>query len=448
MNIAVPYPAIFRARSLWCVVAIGALAGASADAMPPPQMPPVWDRPTVLGLIENIDKPQNASILKIGYFARRGKPTLATIDGFAMLKDVIDHEGTGSRRWFLLQQVAGFAAFRATDVPLEEGFRAYADLFDHASQAQDAGALYPLRSAVAEFVNAVLGRLHKIHLDEDARTGKLLLKAWTISAACQEGAPAGARPLPWAEAAKLAHVEAELRQGVDKALSDPAHPPSYGILKSGVVMYEAIDSARAAALLQRARPLLPRDDPLEVSWFYTALVDTLTPPAKSPPQQWVAAVGAQEERVAVTGRGRGLLASLYLRSHDAKALDKMLAALSSATADEEEIDDVADAIFRAPAVVASSVPLGASKTRATDAAATLLRTYLGMERKRSVEGELRARNLLAEMMIMRGDLGAAKAIIKGVDLSTAPTTPRAQEYRAALQRLATSIDGPRPAPPR
>ena len=100
-------------------------------------------------------------------------------------------------------------------------------------------------------------------------------------------------------------------------------------------------------------------------------------------------------------------------------------------------------MFSVPAAVANSAQAGTSKAGVTEAAETLLKTYLGAERKRNVEGELRARALLAEILIERRDLDAAKAIIKGVEPSVVPATPRAREYQAALQRLAKGL-GERP----
>ena len=98
-------------------------------------MPASFDRETVAQLRADIDKPYNASILKVGYFLRRGQPPLPTDEGFELLQSAAKAEPVGTKRWFLLQNLRAFAAFRVPGADTSQGLEAYQTIFEHAAEA-------------------------------------------------------------------------------------------------------------------------------------------------------------------------------------------------------------------------------------------------------------------------------------------------------------------------
>ena len=84
------------------------LAGA---LIPPPHMPPVFNKKVVAYLIADIDKNRSDVVLRVGYFGRRRKPLLPFEDGLQLVKIALAREKAGSRRWLLLESVYAFGAF-------------------------------------------------------------------------------------------------------------------------------------------------------------------------------------------------------------------------------------------------------------------------------------------------------------------------------------------------
>src|SRR5258708_27995095 len=97
-----------RNSILWCVIVLG-IAVPVAGAC---QAPTTFDEDTVRRLIRTVEQGHNATTLKIAYFGRRTTHPFPTTEGFELLKEALVKEPAGSRRWFALQMVRGFAGFR------------------------------------------------------------------------------------------------------------------------------------------------------------------------------------------------------------------------------------------------------------------------------------------------------------------------------------------------
>lgn len=78
----------------------------------PPRFPTTFDRAEVQDLLDSIEKPRAASTLKHGYFARRGEPAFPFDQAFALVDAAIAKEPVGTKRWFKLENVRGYAIFK------------------------------------------------------------------------------------------------------------------------------------------------------------------------------------------------------------------------------------------------------------------------------------------------------------------------------------------------
>ena len=350
-------------------------------------MPARFDRATVAQMLADIDKPNNASILKVGYFLRRGQPELPVEAGFELLQTVAGAEPVGTNKWFRLQNLLAVVAFRVPGVDTDAGFEAYRAIFDHASEAALVKADYPLRQSILEFVDSVPGKFNDLGLSRDERTKELLLRAWTAYATALSAPASGgvvAEP-DWKRALTKAGALEAFVPAVEKVLADPAVRPSFGLLLTAAAVLAPTQPGKALELWQRAKPLVPRGrdgkaDVNEAARLYSPLVDALAAPDALP-----AAIENQREFVALTGRGQAKLMLLLRKSGDEAATTRLLSELLEVSTDEREIGDAASGLFKL------SRDAKAPDVLAGEQAVKLLLSYLAAPRPRSLVEEIGAR---------------------------------------------------------
>ena len=227
-----------------------------------PQMPASFDRETVVQLLADIDKPYNASILKVGYFLRRGQPALPVDEGFALLQDAAKAEPVGTKCWFLLQNLRAFAAFRVPSADTSQGLEAYQTIFDHAADAAPAKAGYSLRQSILEFVDSVPGKFNDFGLSKDPKIKELLLGAWTAYATALSAPDDGSKIAEpdWNAALKKLESLDAFVPAVERVLADARVPKTFGLLVTAAAVLAPQKPTQAMELLGQAKPLIPRQN--------------------------------------------------------------------------------------------------------------------------------------------------------------------------------------------
>ena len=359
-----------------------------------PQMPASFDRETVARLLVDIDKPYNASALKVGYFLRRGQPPLPVDEGFELLQAAALAEPVGTGKWFRLQNLRAFAAFRVPSADIAQGFEAYGAIFDHAADAATSGATYSLRQSIGEFVDSVPGKFNDFGLRKDERTKALLLRAWTAYAVALSQPMKGAvidEP-DWNRALVKSESLEAFVPAVEKVVADPKTPKSFGLLVAAAAVLAPTQPDKAIALWAQAKPLIPQTegkaDINQAARLYFPLVDLLAARDDLP-----GAIVNQREFVALSGRGQARLLLLLRKSGDDVAASRALAELSAPGANEREILEAATGLFKLARDAKTP------DVKAGEQAEALLVGYLAATRTRDVASELKARLALGNFYL-------------------------------------------------
>ena len=305
-----------------------------------PRLPALssFDKKTVQMLVDAIGIDHNASALKYGYFMRRGAPPLPQSAGYAIVAAALNKETVGTQRWFLLDSVRAFAAFRVSGVSPDDGFAAYGEIFSHAADAHKVKATNLLHQAIISYVFTVPGRFAEMGLLSDSRTGSLLLKAWTVYTTSVVYDSPGLPDPPWTAAIQRTKSAKNFLPVMEKTLHDPAIPKTYVLLKTAAGVYHSSDPVHAIALLQQAEPRLPQDAG-ERHWYYSTLVGWLTDTGK-----FTQAIKVTRAGIKVTGQGLGTLAVLQLKNGNHTGLKATLESLSSPNTSGREINIAADGL--------------------------------------------------------------------------------------------------------
>ena len=400
-----------------------------------PEMPASFDRATVAQLLADIDQPRNASALKVGYFLRRGQPPLPLDEGFELLQAAALAEPVGTNKWFRLQNLRAFAAFRVPGVNTSQGFEAYQAIFEHAAEAAPAGAGYSLRQSILEFVDSVPGKFNDFGLSKNETTKELLLKAWTAYATAL-GAPLGGAQIAepnWSAALKKSESLEAFVPAVERVLDDDKVPKSFALLVTSATVLAPQKPDKAIALLVQAKPLLPKvADKLDINQgarLYQPLVDLL-----SAQDRLSDAIAAQREWVQLSGYGQARLMLLLRKSGDGAATERALASLILPNVDEREVTQAASALFKL-----------ARDAKAPDAAAagqavTLLQSYLAAARPRELEAELGARRSLGIFYFNGKQWNEANAVLTfDAPAPDARVSPGARSRLRDIERLKTQL---------
>ncbi len=393
-------------------------------------MPASFDRETVAHLLADIDKPNNASALKVGYFLRRGQPPLPVIEGFELLQDAATAEPVGTNKWFRLQNLRAFAAFRVPGADISQGLDAYQIIFDHASDAATSGAVYPLRQSIGEFVGDVPGKFNDFGLSKDERVKALLLQAWTAYAIAL-GAPMNGAVIDepnWTRALEKSESLAAFVPAVEKVVADPKVPKSFGLLVAAAAVLAPTQPAKALALWGQSKPLIPKTegkaDVNQAARLYGPLVDLLVARDQLPD-----AIVNQREFVALSGRGQACLLLLLRQSGDDVATSKALAELGAPAANEREILEAASGLFKLARATKSP------DVKAGEQAEALLSGYLAAARTRDLSSELKARLALGNAYLRSKRISEARAITTFAAPATAATSREVELLLRDIERL-------------
>jgi hypothetical protein len=400
---------------------------ASTPLPPPPVLPRQFDQATLQQLIDTAEQGQNAIILKFGYFLHRTPEPVAPSEGFSLLKATIEKEPVGTRRWFVLQMVRGFAGFRVGPGTKVDAYQAYETLFDKADEADKAKAIDVVQSAILDYASTIYGG-YGVKNDNTDTAKAVLLKALDthLKYLPQTGS---ADDIPWDKAIGAVGSSAQFAAVVEKVLASPDVPQSYSLLRTAARVIGSTNLSRSVELLQKAKLSLPKGDIGQAQSLYELLVQDLSFLTK-----WDEAVAAQKELVQLTSKGYAQLAVLQWQQGDEKGLDATLASLSMPTANENEINETAQALYKTHVEGSDE-----RKKLLPDKAVSLLQAYLKTNRTRTLEQELRARYWLGQMLIAAGDLPAARAALMVEAPIETATGGMAKAYYARIQQLLRSM---------
>jgi hypothetical protein len=398
-------------------------------------LPTNFDRETVQNLLNDIEKPQSASILKVGYFLRRDQSELPTSEGYSLLNDAINQTSVGSNRWFRLQNLKAFAAFRILGVSPSEGLTAYSAIFTQALAASKSKSDYQLRQSITEFVEAVPGKLKDLGLSKDKVTQDTLFKAWDaygilISTSTKNQMSKYPEP-KWKVAIDGSGAGELFIPYVEKTLSDTSVPKDFSLLFASATVLATTKPDMALELMKQAKTVLPQLDGKPernvTARFYDEFVDLLV--ARGMEHD---ATSIQQERINILGTGQAKLLLLYKSAEDELKVQEILTLLSKPEAQEPEINEAASALFKL------SYNSKSSDIRSEAQAKSLLNTYLSVNRARTMENELSARYTLGLICIRQVKIDEAKAILQ-IEKPKAMDSPRERSIWKAIQKLNESL---------
>jgi hypothetical protein len=408
-----------------------------ASARRPP-MPEAFDVETVTQLLASIEQAPNSSVLKVGYFGRRIEHPLPLEEGWQLLQTAVQKAEIGSRRWFLLQSLRGSAAFQVRSASTNDGFSAYNSLFERASQAKKVRAENTVEQAINEFVNSVLGRLNGLGLTEGELTQNTLVKAWNASEILHsqsnkiDRSPGNSSALtnpPWIEAIVGAKATNKFIPVLNKSLENPDHPRKYALYRLAAEVNKVANPQKSIEFLERSKPLLPKEDIVEVAQFYDILVKNLEENGRLGD-----AIVAQEERIRLVRSGHTKLLSLLARNEDTKGITDLITLLLSPVANEYEVNLSAGRMEQL-------FSQDNKRYKFLEGKGNFLReNYIAIKRDRSVEGELRARLALAQSYIAEKDTLKAKDILKTPFTREAVPIGKARDLWAEAQKLSALLE--------
>jgi hypothetical protein len=403
-----------------------------------------FDRAHLQTQIDTIDQPGVASSVKIGYFGGRARnPELPVADGFVLLKAALKKEPVASKRWFWLQNVRGWAAFRCKEISPDEGFAAYTQLFDQADQAKAAKEVLAPQQAVGEWVSSVVRRLRHLKsedgtsLRDDERMPKLLLKAWTayVSLLTQTQGRWNGREPDWKGTIEHAGATEEFTVAVEKALNDATVPKTFALLFGAIQVLRYDKPNRALELFAQAKPLLPKDrdgkiDTRVSARFFSDWIEVLQGQKKVAEAQSVA-----RERIALTGAGYGALLKLQLETKDEADIATTLADLSKPDAPEREI-------VAAAGVLNDRWDKDRQNSTLAKQSETLLTGYLQSARPRSISSELEARYRLGWLLLEQKQTGKAKTALdlSALHLDEKLLNSQSQSFLQSIRAMQARLD--------
>ena len=403
---------------------------ASASA---PQLPASFDKPLVQSLIEHVDEGQNAIILRMGYFARRGPQPFDQQAGLALLSDAVQKAETGSKKWFLLKSMQAFALLHVAGGDPGKAFAAYQAVFEEAGKAEQAGAVPALDHALYEFTVEMPGDLGVRRgrgLDAAQAALPAAVTAYLLVLHDQLPQP---YPIRWMRAigavvqgAKLGAKQADaIGKPVMDAVSDPAFPRSYALYEMAAAVVQACDPDhpdRAEKLL-RVGIALPAVAGQGAERGYDDLVRLLTAQGRLKD-----AVAAQRERVERTGTGYAGLLDLYGRLEDIAGVSEVVRTVQAPGVADSELVDTAAVLAR---LAAGDKTFGSACSQAID----LLSRYLTRQGPRDIGQELRARFILAEIYASQGKAADARKVIDGAQAKPPFASALPRRCYTALQML-------------
>ena len=288
------------------VAACAASSGASiGNPKPSPANPVsggssgiVFDRARFSQMLQTIDRGKNGDELQHLFFGRRVNEPLTRADAYKLVRAALTPEKTGSRRWFLLESLAGYAAFRTDGLDHQEGYDLYARLLPRLPDAQAVGLRGWGCIALYDFISSLSGEYGIAHQDgpEDSR--------WQVPLALQEqialirsGQPTINR-IDWAGVETDSGSERACAKIAQAALDEPDLPRSFALLVTTGEVLATTSPRRSLNLLRQAAPFIHEASAPDAAYYYGGLSAALERAG-----DWSGAIGAQEGLVRLSGRG-------------------------------------------------------------------------------------------------------------------------------------------------
>jgi hypothetical protein len=412
-----------------------------------PRISTQLDRATLQKYLDTIEQPGVTSSLKIGYFGGRASTqSLPVAEGFALLQTALKKEPVASKRWFYLQNVRGWAAFRCREISPDEGYAAYSELFDQTPKAKTAKTVYAPQSALIDWIATINGRMGHLRSEDgetlryDERTTGVLLKAWTAYASLltqTDGRWNGREP-NWSEAINRLGASDEFIAAVEKTLDDPQAKRTFTLMFAAALVIGDKSPQRAFALYVQASRVLPRDASKKIevplaARFFDAWLALLVREKKFPQ-----AAEMLHERIRFIGSGHTTLLKQQLNQQDEVGAADTLRVLMLPTAPEAEV-------LAAAAWLARRWDGNRAQVASAERSAALLNAYLVATRARSLRTELEARFRLGQLLFEQKKYPEAQAALviahlkfdeSALDASTASTLKSIRDLQARLEKRA------------
>ena len=428
-----------RLLTLTAVLAPLCFSGGQAQSAPILGIPRVFDKPTVQQMLDTIEQDRHGLILQRGYFARRGTKQLPGEEGLALLRGALETEKRGSHRWLILQSLYGYAALRVSAQTRDEGFEAYADLFAHGIAYQEGELPRPrpefqpedyaiLNQSIFDLVTIL--PVNYIVQTFDGTVNDVLSKAfhcWALLPELRAGQVAEKPSLlpPWGNAVSSFHNRSliPLADELLKNLHKANHPK---VLLAAAEISLPQDVLRSQHYLAQVRPMLQGEEQDKSSPWLDVL-ERLSIKVALNRGELPELIATQKQVVARTGKGYGILATLYQRSNSIAGLDEIIKELSQSSANEEEINLVGALLFEWKKSQSQDYYFTRGKL--------LLGTYLSSSSPRALQQELRARIKLGEELLAANQLEEAKPFVM-IDLARIQVqNSETRQAITTLQRL-------------
>lgn len=348
----------------------------------PPKMPQDFDQQTVRELVDNIDTGHNATILEFGYFLKRNLQPFPQDDGYALLKDSLVKERKGSKRWFVLQAVRGFAGMHLNPDTKEDAYRAYDALFSQFREDYSPEARDVVGRAIYDFTVALPGNYGLDQTSDDIIARDTLLRALEACLVALKRSGTSQYRFDWTVPVNAVNGGLEFVTPIQRAMSDPDFPKTFSFLYTVAGIYRATKPEVAVTLLRDIRSKVPTDE-VSIKLYYQMLVSSLAEINKIDD-----AILEQQKLIKLSNYGRSGLAELYKKKNDGRAYEAVLASLAGPTVSDTDVIESSEMLIK------TFKKSPSNNSIAKDHAVSILSAYLSASRKRDVEQERVARILL------------------------------------------------------
>jgi len=391
-----------------------------------------YSRASVESMVTAIDQGDNCALLKYRYFGSYSPQALRLADGLSLVKEALTREKPPSRRWLLLAQVAAFAEMRAPggapgEADAEDAYRLYGRIFDQTGLVgTDADAF---EAAISDYVTVLTFRRVEAGTPFWARASPVLLSALDAYLGLLDSEYAPRVTIPWAVAVDVTGAGDSALKVVDTFEARHSDHEKLECLCALAAACQVAAPERSLALLQRARVMLPANNPVRRGRFYAQLVNLLRLLKHFPE-----AVEVQRGAVRETGHGQAVLMELLLRAGEADELRTLLGEACAGSVPDGEMLDGADRLEAATGGAPASKPVAHAAEK------KLLRAYLDRHRGESTTGTSRATAGLAAALIADGETSAARELLDAWNPPAIDEDWHARIYRSAIAELRHTVE--------
>ena len=210
-----------------------------------PAIPKDYDRATVTRLVSEIDKGNNAALLK-PFFAGHNRYSMPLPDAVALLEQVAAKEKRGTQRWFLLQNLRAFGSLHIGKTEVQKAIEVYGGIFDEASKIQDLKNREYLRNIVYDFISYVPTPYFIERRGDRAPAisslDEVLIKA--LATYFLLGSPTGVWQPDWAKAINYTSSDVwPYVTAVQEAMKNPAIPKNANFYQVSILVLTYSDTA-------------------------------------------------------------------------------------------------------------------------------------------------------------------------------------------------------------